>query len=141
MADTKLDKVLILRGGTPSDNVNNGIDWLNDRACENPDGFMILAVCVIEVEEASYITKLGGKRAKTHIQQIEAVPLEEAPADVKAWMTARRAERIGAETLPYDDEDEAGLSDPLDDAGLTDAVAVLPADSDNLVRAPFGGRR
>ncbi len=141
MSDTTLVKRVKLSAALPSEDTDNGLDYLAQELINNPQGNMVFAVCVLDVLDLNYHVPSDSRVPKMRIKHLEAVLLDEAPPAVRAWLDSRRSERLGAETLPYDDEDEAGLSDPLDDAGLTDAVAVLPHDSDNLVHGPFGGRR
>lgn len=137
MADTKLDKRLKLSGALPAESAVNGIDYLAAPLVANPAGTMVIAVCVLDVRQVVYDLPSDAHVPTLRIQRVEAVLLDEAPPAVRAWLDARQAERLGADELSlYDDEDS--LSDPLEDAHLADAVAVLPHDADKLVRAPFG---
>ncbi len=141
MSDTRLDKRLKLSGALPSENTDNGIDHLAGRLVDDPAGSMVLAVVVLDVRQVVYDLPSDAHVPMLRIQRLEGVLLDDAPQHVRQWLDARRSDRLGAEQLPYDDEDDEGLSDPLEEAGLADVVAIVPGDADQAILDPFGGRR
>ena len=141
MSDTQLVKRLKMSAALPSEHTDNGLDYLADTLVKNPEGTLVLAVAVLDVYECKYRVATGERVPVVRIQRLEGVLLDDAPQHVRQWLDARRSDRLGAEQLPYDDEDEEGLSDPLEEAGLADVVAIVPGDADQTVLNPFGGRR
>lgn len=139
MADTKLDRQVKLSGALPAEDAENGLDYLSGHLADNPEGSLVLALVVLDVRSVTHDIVQDVYVPMLRIREIEAVPLDMAP-DLYERLRDLRIARRGAEqdTLPEEplpdliDEEVAEWNE--DHARLEDAVAIVPADEDAVVR-------
>ncbi len=137
MADTSLDKLMKLSSALPSEDRENGLDHLAERAYDNPNGTLIIGLVVLDTFETKYRPATDQEVAVVRIREIEAVPVDDAPDlydRLKQMRTARRGPEAEQDTLldadpgapldddpldyePTDDDDPDAADDDRDDAG------------------------
>lgn len=134
MADTTLDKLMKLSAALPSEDAENGLDHLAAQAYENPKGVIIIGVVVLDTLETKYRPATDQEVAVVRIREIECVPLADAQDLYEKLQDMRAARRgITQDQLPEDMEDHLDEETPWP-AEYVDAVAVVPADEDAVVR-------
>jgi len=147
MADTKLDRQVKLSGALPAEDRENGLDHLASQLVDDPEGTLVLALCVLDVKSVTHDIVSDVYVPMLRIREIEGVLLDQSPADVREYMRTLREDRRGIEQDPLPDAIDEELADHLDarrdreEAAREDAtVAVVPADEDAVVFHPFEKR-
>lgn len=140
MADTSLDKLVKLSAALPSEDAENGLDYLAQQAYDDPKGTLLAGVVVLDVLETKYRPATDQEVVIVRIRELEVVPLD-AACDLYERLKAMRIDRRGISQDALFDDDLPDHLDEEEQARLDDTVAVVPVDADVTVLDPFRSRR